>query len=160
MAFLFMCVYSFSFCVTFCLSLIFNRKCLLAKIQENIINFCHLGLRWILSLKGDGLLGTTDEFATISFYLILFSAALVELTNSIPVHSLILSSHLLICLPLQIPFIVPCRIVFAKPNLEMWPNPLSFSFLTRVRSLSYSPITAWIFLQNLIGNMVLVWYVK
>ena len=39
----FMCVYSFSVCVIFCLSLIFNRKCFLAKIQENIINFYHLG---------------------------------------------------------------------------------------------------------------------
>ena len=38
--------------------------------------------------------GTTDEFATIPFHPDLFSAALVELAKSIPVHSLILSSHL------------------------------------------------------------------
>ena len=44
--------------------------------------------------------GTTDEFATIPFHLVLFSAALVELAKSIPVHSLILSSHLFFCLPL------------------------------------------------------------
>ena len=110
-----------------------------------------------LVIKGDGPRGTSDEFAIIPFYLVLFSAALVELTKSIPVHSLILSSHLLICLPLQFPFIVPCRIVLAKPDLKMWPNHLCFSFLTRVRSFSYSPMAAWIFLQNLlIGNMVLV----
>ena len=86
--------------------------------------------------------GTTDEFATIPFHLDLFSAALIELAKSIPVHSLILSSHLLFCLPLFLfPFTVPCRIVFAKPeDLETWPNHLSFRFLTRVRSSSYSPV--------------------
>ena len=74
--------------------------------------------------------GTTDEFATIPFHLDLFSAALVELAKSIPVHSLILSSHLFFCLPLFLfPFTVPCRIVFAKPeDLETWPNHLSFRF--------------------------------
>ena len=63
----------------------------------------------------EGRRGTTDEFATIPFHLDLFSAALVELAKSIPVHSLILSSHLFFCLPLFLfPFTVPCRIVFAK----------------------------------------------
>ena len=94
--------------------------------------------------------GTTDEFATIPFHLDLFSAALVELARSIPVHSLILSSHLFFCLPLFLfPFTVPCRIVFAKPeDLETWPNHLSFRFLSRVRSSSYSPMAAWIFLRT------------
>ena len=94
--------------------------------------------------------GTTDEFATIPFHLDLFSAALVELAKSIPVHSLILSSHLFFCLPLFLfPVTVPCRIVFAEPeDLETWPNHLSFCFLTRVRSSSYSPMAAWIFLRT------------
>ena len=72
----------------------------------------------------EGRRGTTDEFATTPFHLDLFSAALVELAKSIPVHSLILSSHLFFCLPLFLfPFTVPCRIVFAKPeDLETWPN--------------------------------------
>ena len=49
----------------------------------------------------------------------LFSAAVVEQAKSIPVHSLILSSHLFFCLPLFLfPFTVLCRIVFAKPDLE------------------------------------------
>ena len=48
----------------------------------------------------EGRRGTTDEFATIPFHLVLFSAALVDLAKSIPVHSLILSSHLFFCLPL------------------------------------------------------------
>ena len=97
----------------------------------------------------------------ILFYSILFypitlegrrgtTAALVELAKSIPVHSLILSSHLFSCLPLFLcPFSVPCRIVVAKPkDLETWSNHLSFRFLTRVRSLSYSPVAAWIYLQT------------
>ena len=98
----------------------------------------------------EGRRGTTDEFATTTFHLDLFSAALVELAKFIPVHSLILSSHLFFCLPLFLfPFTVPCRIVFAKPeDLETWPNHLSFRFLTRVRSSSYSPMAAWIFLRT------------
>ena len=72
------------------------------------------------------------------FHLDLFSAALAELVKSIPVHSLILSSHLFFCLPLFLfPFTVPCKIVFAKPeDLDIWPNHLSFRFLNRVRSSS------------------------
>ena len=94
--------------------------------------------------------GTTDEFATIPFCLVLFTVTLSELAKSIPVHSLILSSHLFCCLPLLLfPFTVPYRTVFAKPeDLETWPNHLSFRFLTRVRSLSYSQMVAWIFLRT------------
>ena len=93
-------------------------------------HFCSI-LFYPITLKGRR--GTTDEFATIPFHLDLFSAALVELAKSIPVHSLILSSHLFFCLPLFLfPFTVPWRIVFAKPeDLETWPNHLSFCFLTR-----------------------------
>ena len=65
----------------------------------------------------EGCRGTTDEFATIPFHLVLFSAVLAELGKSIPVHSLILSSHLFFCLPLFLfPFTVPCRLVFTKPE--------------------------------------------
>ena len=80
----------------------------------------------------EGRRGTTDEFTPIPFYLVLFSAALVEPAKSIPVQSLILSSHLFFCLPLFLfPFTVPCMIVFAKPeDHETWPNYLSFRFLT------------------------------
>ena len=107
-----------------------------------------------LTLKGRW--GTTDEFATIPFHLVLFSAALAQLAKSIPVHFLIVSSHLFFCLPLFLfPFNVPCRIVFAKPeDLERWPNHLSFCFLTRVRSSSYFPMALSATL--LIGNIVLI----
>ena len=55
-------------------------------------------LFYSITLKGRR--GTTDELVTIPFHLVLFLTALVELAKSIPVHSLILSSHLLFCLPL------------------------------------------------------------
>ena len=41
----------------------------------------------------EGRQGSTDEFATIPFHLVLFSAVLVELAKSIPVHSLIFSVY-------------------------------------------------------------------
>ena len=106
----------------------------------------------------EGRRGTTVELETMPFHLVLFSAALVELAKSIPVHSLILSSRLFFCLPLLLfPFTVPCRIVFTKPeDLEMWPNHLNFRFLTRVRNSSYCPMASWIFLRTENGNMILV----
>ena len=106
----------------------------------------------------EGRPGTTDEFTTIPFHLDLFSATLVELAKSIPVHSLILSSHLF-CLPLFLfPFTVPCRIVFAEPeDLETWPNHLSFRFLTRVRSFPiFSNGCLDLSANLLIGNIVLI----
>ena len=47
-----------------------------------------------LFLKREGRWGTTDDFATSFLHLSLFSAALWDLPNSRPVHSLMLSSHL------------------------------------------------------------------
>ena len=90
------------------------------------------------SLNLGGHRGTTDDIATISFHPSLSSAALRESPNPIPVHSLMLSSHLFFYLPLLLaPFTVPCRIVFAKPeDLEMWPYHLSFHFCTMVRRSS------------------------
>ena len=98
--------------------------------RKTLVQDLHLCI-WFLSILFypitlEGRQGTTDEFATIPFHLGLFSAALVELAKSIPVLSLILSSHLFFCLPLFLfPFTVPCRMVFAKPeDLETWPNHL------------------------------------
>ena len=96
------------------------------------------------SVTLQGSWGTADDFAKKTFHVFL-SAALFELAKSIPVHCLKMSSHLFLCL-LLLSFTVPCRIVpFAKPEgLQTWPNPLCFSFLTKARSLSYSPSAAWI----------------
>ena len=84
------------------------------------------------SLNLEGRRGTTDDVATIPFHSSLSSAALRESPNHIPVHSLMLSSHLFLCLPLLLaPFTVPCRIVVAMPgDLEMWPYHQSFRFFT------------------------------
>ena len=49
-----------------------------------------------LFLNRDGRLGTTDDFSTSFLQFSLFSTALWDLANSRPVHSLILSSHLLL----------------------------------------------------------------
>ena len=74
------------------------------------------------SLNPGGRWGTTDDVATIPFHPSLSWATLRESPNPIPVHSLMLSSHLFFCHPLLLaPFSVPCRIVFAMPeDLEMW----------------------------------------
>ena len=102
----------------------------------------HVTIRFHLissqSLNLGGRRGATDDVATIPFHPSLSSAALRESPNSIPVHSLMLSFHLLFCLPLLLaPFTVPCRIVFAMPeDLEMWPYHLSFRFFTMVRRSS------------------------
>ena len=74
------------------------------------------------SLNLGGRRGTTDDVAAIPFHPSLPSAAPRESPNPIPIHSLMLSSHLFFCLPLLLaPFTFPCRIVFAMPeDLEIW----------------------------------------
>ena len=52
-----------------------------------------------LSLNREDCWGTTDDFATSFLHFSLFSAALWDLPNSRPVYSLMLSSHLFLCLP-------------------------------------------------------------
>ena len=124
----------------------------------------HFGKKGIYSILFypitlEGRQGTTDEFATIPFHLVLFSAALVELANYIPIHSLILSSHLFFCLPLFLfPFTVPCRIVFAKPeDLETWSNHLSFVFFYQGQEfVIFSNGCLDLSASLLIGNMVLI----
>ena len=39
-------------------------------------------------------------------------------------------------------------------DLETWPNHLSFRFLTRVRSSSYSPMAVWVFLIDVLHHGV------
>ena len=69
------------------------------------------------SLNREGCWGTTDDFATSFLHFSLFSAALWDLPNSRPVHSLMLSSHLFLCPPCLLPpFTVPCKMVLARPD--------------------------------------------
>ena len=102
------------------------------------------------SLNLGGRQGTTDDVATIPFHPSLSSAALRKSPNSIPVHYLMLSSHLFFCRPLLLAtFTVPCRIVLAMPeDLEMWPYHLSFRFFTMVRRSSCTLIAFWILLRT------------
>ena len=83
-----------------------------------------------------------DDVATIPFHSSLSSVALKESPNPIPVHPLMLSSHLFFCLPLLFAaFTVPCRIVFAMPeDLDIRPYHFIFRFFTMVRRLSCTPI--------------------
>ena len=67
-----------------------------------------------LSLNHEGRWGTTDDFTTNFLHFSLFSTALWNWANSRPVHSLMLSSHLFLCLPCLLPpFTVPCKMVLA-----------------------------------------------
>ena len=116
-------------------------------------NTRRLFVRYLISSQSfnlGGHRGTTDDVATIPFHPSLSSAALRESPNPIPVHSLMLSSHLFFCLPLLLaPFTVPWRIAFAMPeDLEVWPYHLSFCFLTMVRRSSCTPIALWILLPT------------
>ena len=62
------------------------------------------------------------------------------------VHSLMLSSHLFLCLPCLLPPLnVPCEMVLARPGeRETWPYHCSLSLLTMVRRPSCGPIACWI----------------
>ena len=93
-----------------------------------------------------------SHLTTTPLHLVLYLAAVAELTKNIPVHSIVLSSsrHLFFCLHFLLfpPFTLSCRIVFANPeNFEMSPYHLGFHFLAKFRSSSYFPMAAWIVLR-------------
>ena len=70
-----------------------------------------------LSLNREGHLGTTDDFTPSFLHFSLFSTEFWDLVNSRPVHSLMLSSNLFLCLPCLLPpFTVPCKMVSARPD--------------------------------------------
>ena len=70
-----------------------------------------------LSHTREGRWGTTDDFATSFLKFSQFSTAFWDLPNSRPVHSLMLSSHLFLCLLcLILSFAVPCKMVLDRPD--------------------------------------------
>ena len=97
------------------------------------------------SLDREGRWSTTDVFATGFLHFPLFSTALWDLANSRPVHSLMLSFHLFLCLPCLLPpSTVPCKMVLARPDeQETWPYHCSLRLFTIIRS-SCGPIACWI----------------
>ena len=78
-----------------------------------------------LLLYRGGRWGTRDVFYSSFLHFPLFSTAVWDLTNSRPVHFLMLSSHLFFCLPCLLPpFTVPCWMVLTRPD-----QPPQFAFL-------------------------------
>ena len=68
-----------------------------------------------LSLIREGRWRTTDDFTTSFLHFYLFSTALRDLAKSRPVYSLVLPSHLFLCLPCLLPpFTVLCKMVLAR----------------------------------------------
>ena len=72
------------------------------------------------------------------------SPLLCDLANSRPVHSLMLSSRLFLCLPCLLPsFTVPYKMVLARPDeRETCPYHRSLRLFTMARSLC-GPIACW-----------------
>ena len=69
-----------------------------------------------------------------------------DVPNFRPVHFLMLSSHLLLCLPcLLSPFTVPCKIVLTRPNeREKCPYHCNLCLFTMVRRSSCDSIACWV----------------
>ena len=73
------------------------------------------------------------------------------------VHSLMLSSHLFLCLPCLLPpFTVPCKMVLARPDeRETWPYHCGLRLFTMV--FVWSDCLLDFCTDFLVGNMVFVW---
>ena len=114
----------------------------LPKTTQNIVHHHHHHHQ---SLNREGRWGTTDDFATSFLHFPLYSTALWDLPKSRPVHSLMLSSHLFLCLPCLLPpFTLPCKMVLARPDeRETWLYHCSLCLFTIVRS-SCGTIACWI----------------
>ena len=99
-----------------------------------------------LSLNSEGRWGTTDDFATSFLHFSLFSAALWDLANSRPVHSLMLSAHFFLCPPCLLPpFTVPCKMVLARPDEGRHDHiTVALRLFTIVSRSSCGSIACWI----------------
>ena len=86
--------------------------------------------------------GTTVNFTTSFLHSSQFSAFHSMIFHSRPVHSLMLSSHHFLCLPLcHPPWTVPCRIVLASPDDHVaCPYHFSWHLFTEIRRSSYGPM--------------------
>ena len=86
--------------------------------------------------------GTTVDFTARFLHSSRFSAFRSMMFHSRPGHSLMLSSHRFLCLPLRLPpGTVPCRIVLASlDNRVTCPYHFSLRLFTEVRRSSYGPM--------------------
>ena len=111
-----------------------------------------------LSLNSEGRWGTTDDFATNFLYFSLFSTALWDFANSRPVHSLMLSSHLFFRTPCFLPpFIVPCKMVLARP--DEWETTISLQCASLCNGQEVFVCSDFLLdlgTDFLVGNMVFV----
>ena len=109
------------------------------------------------SLNREGRWGTTDDFTTSVPHFSQFSTALWDLANSMPVHSLMLSPHLFLCLPCLLPlFSVPCKMVLVRPDeRETRPYHCSFRLFTMVRMSSCGRITCWVLART---SSLVTWF--
>ena len=98
-----------------------------------------------LFLTRGGRWGTTDDFTASFLHFSLFSTVLWDLPNSRPAHSL-MSSHLFLCLPCLLhPFIVPRKVVLARPHKrETCPYHFSLCLFPMVRRSLCGPVACWI----------------
>ena len=103
-----------------------------------------------LSLNREGHWGTTDDFTTSFLHFSLFSTALWDFVNSRLVHSLMLSSHLFLCLSCLLPpFTVPCNMALDRPDEhETCPYHCSLRPFRTVRRSSCGLIACWILAQT------------
>ena len=126
-----------------------HDKTVLNRIRKSAWCDCQLCHHHHQSLSRKGRWGTTDDFATSFLHFSLFSTALWDLPNSRPVHSLMLSSHLFLCLPCLLPpFTVPWKMVLARAyERGTCPYHCCLRLFTMVRS-SCGPIACWILARN------------
>ena len=146
-------VYQYTWkCFLFVLLIIFDRLLFSVKITLHVWSRKRDRKDWHtiifhhLSLNREGRWGTTDDFTTRFLHFSPFSTALWDLANSWPVHSLMLSSHLFLCLPCLLPpFTVTCKTFLARPDeLETWPYYWSLHLFTLFRRSLCGPIACWI----------------
>ena len=80
--------------------------------------------------------GTTVDFTTSFLHFLWFLAFSRSIFHSRPVHSLMLTSHCFLCLPLRLPlWTVRCRIVLASPDdCLTCPYHFSLRLFTEVRN--------------------------
>ena len=111
-----------------------------------------------LSLDREGRWGTRDDFTSSFLHSSLFSTALWDFANSRPVHSLMLSSHLSLCLPFLLsPFTVPCKVVLARLDEREMTKPLQFASLYDGQEVFvWSDCLLDLCADFLVGNMVFV----
>ena len=114
------------------------------------------------SLNREGRWGTTDNFVTSFFHFSLFCTAFCDLANSRPVHSLMLSSHLFLCLSCLLPtFLCALQDGFSQ---TWWTGkmtiPLQFASLYHGKKVFvWSNYLLDLGTDFLFGNMVFVWRV-